>query len=109
MFWKLVLGSMLLAAIVDCERYRCKRATEKMDDCLKNGYKFRDCAVETGQLTTEQTEKCEWLAEKIERQCPDYKCESGSPESESTESGEYVTRHAREKISFFLYFLFLIQ
>ena len=80
MFWKLVLGSILLAAIVDCKKDRCKSAAEKMDDCLKNGYKFRDCVVFTGQLTTEQTEKCEWLAEKIERQCPDYKCESGSTE-----------------------------
>ena len=80
MFWKLVLGSMLLAAIVDCERYRCKRATEKMDDCLKNGYKFRDCAVEKGQLTTKQTKKCKRLEGKIVRKCPDYKCESGSTE-----------------------------
>ena len=46
MFWKLVPGSMLLAAIVDCKKKRCTKAAKKMDNCLKIGYKFRDCAVE---------------------------------------------------------------
>ena len=78
MFWKLVIGSMLVAVIVECGRDPCKKASKKMDKCLKSGYKFRDCTVGQGEMTAKLTKKCEKMAKKIMKKCPHYECE---PES----------------------------
>ena len=77
MFWKLVIGSMLLAAIVDCGRDPCKKASKKMDKCLKSGYRFRDCAVGQGEMTAKLTKKCQKAATDIVKKCPDYECAPG--------------------------------
>ena len=82
MFWKLVLGSLLLTLNVDAGRYPCKKAAKKMDKCLKSGYELGECAVGSGQMTTKQEKRCKKLAGNILKKCPDYECEPGAKKGE---------------------------
>ena len=78
MFWKLVLGSILLAAIVDCKKDRCEMVGEQMDNCLKNGYRYKYCPRGEREMTNKEIKKCRKVGKKIWKNCLDYKCESGS-------------------------------
>ena len=63
MVWKLLLAITLIAAVVECGRWPCKKAKAKLDMCRENGYVIGECKVGDGSLTGSKRRKCD----KMER------------------------------------------
>ena len=78
MVWKLVLAIVLIAAVVEGNRWPCEKAKAKLDTCRENGFVIGDCKVGDGKMNDRKRRRCEKMESKYADKCGDYECEQGN-------------------------------